>query len=134
MFKEFWYLENMATRLPWTLNAFLFSLYRCMLKFITLQTSFFSKPLGQFQWDIMWSIPSWREERFVKKIVMWPKWLPCPYLVKTLKNLIVKNHRSDFKIISQECSLGAYFQKLLKEFWYLEKHGCQAALNYIHVW
>ena len=42
---------------------------------------------------------------------------------KFLKNLLLRNHRSDFEIISQECSLGDPFQKLFAKFWSILKHG-----------
>ena len=35
---------------------------------------------------------------------------------KFLKNLLLRNHRSDFEIILQECSLGDPFQILLAKF------------------
>ena len=35
---------------------------------------------------------------------------------KSLKNLLLRNRWSDFKIISQECSLGDPFQKSLRNF------------------
>ena len=41
---------------------------------------------------------------------------------KFLKNLL-RNCRSDFEIISQECSLGHPFQKLFVKFWSIHKHG-----------
>ena len=42
---------------------------------------------------------------------------------KFLKNLPLRNRRSDFKIISQECSLGDPFQKLFAKFCSVHKHG-----------
>ena len=35
---------------------------------------------------------------------------------KFLKNLLLRNRRSDFEIISQQCSLGDPFQKCLRNF------------------
>ena len=35
---------------------------------------------------------------------------------KFLKNLLIRNCRSDFEIISQECSLGDRFQKVFAKF------------------
>ena len=40
-----------------------------------------------------------------------------------LKNLLLWNRWSDFEIISQICSLGDPFQKLLAKFWLVKKHG-----------
>ena len=42
---------------------------------------------------------------------------------KFLKNLLLRNCCSDFQIISQECSLGDPFQKLLAKFRSVHKHG-----------
>ena len=42
---------------------------------------------------------------------------------KILKNLLLQNCRSDFEIISQECSYGDPFQKLFMKFWSIHKHG-----------
>ena len=39
------------------------------------------------------------------------------------KNLLLKNGWSDFKIISQKCSLGDPFQNLSAKFWSVHKHG-----------
>ena len=39
------------------------------------------------------------------------------------KNLLLWNRRSNFEIISQECSLGDPFQKLFAKFWWAQKHG-----------
>ena len=62
VFKEFWYLEKHGRQTALNFErVFVFTIYM----YATIQTSFFSKPLGQFQWDIMWSIPSLRGERFV---------------------------------------------------------------------
>ena len=38
------------------------------------------------------------------------------FLKQFLKNLLLRNHWSDFEIISQECSLGDLFQKLFAKF------------------
>ena len=41
-----------------------------------------------------------------------------------LKNLLLRNRRSHFKIISQECSLGGPLQKLFTEFDSIKNSGC----------
>ena len=43
-------------------------------------------------------MPPWDGERkFVQMIeVTWPRWPPCPYMVKTLKNLFLRNQRAVF--------------------------------------
>ena len=36
------------------------------------------------------------ERQFVQMIlVTWPRWLPCPYMIKTLKNLLLRNQKAD---------------------------------------
>jgi len=45
--------------------------------------------------------------------------------IENFENLLLQNYLSDFKIISQEWSLGGPLQKLFKELWYLKKHGRQ---------
>ena len=42
---------------------------------------------------------------------------------KFLKKFFLQNRLSDFEIISQECSLGDPFQKLLAKFWSVYKYG-----------
>ena len=42
---------------------------------------------------------------------------------KLLKNPLLRNCRSDFEIISQECSFGDPFQKLFGKFRSVHKHG-----------
>ena len=42
---------------------------------------------------------------------------------KFLKNLLLRNCWSDFEIISQECSLGDPFQKVLAKFLSVYKYG-----------
>ena len=47
---------------------------------------------------------------------------------KFLKNLLLRNRRSDFEIISQECSLGDPFQKLFVKFLSVHKDGSEWGL------
>ena len=42
---------------------------------------------------------------------------------KFLKNFFLQNRFSDFEIISQECSLGDPFQKLMAKLWHVYKYG-----------
>ena len=49
------------------------------------QTSSPLKPLGQLNWNFIWRLLRMRERKFVQMVlVTWPRWLPCPYMVKTL--------------------------------------------------
>ena len=44
------------------------------------------------------------------------------------KNLLVRNHWTDFSIIWQKCSFGDPLSILFKPSWFVKKHGCQAWL------
>ena len=60
------------------------------------QTSFPSKPLGRLKPNFMWSIHGRGEWKFVQTVyVTWPVWPPCPYMVKTLKNLLLWNQKAN---------------------------------------
>ena len=44
------------------------------------------KPLGRLKLNFMWSLLGMGERKFLQMVlVTWPKWPPCPYMVKTLK-------------------------------------------------
>ena len=47
--------------------------------------------------------------------------------IENLKNLLVKNHQTDFHIILQKCSFGDSLPRLFKPFGYVKKHGRQGA-------
>ena len=47
------------------------------------------KPLGQFSSNFMWSLLLKRDWKFIQMVtVSLSRWSPCPYMVKTLKNLL----------------------------------------------
>ena len=49
------------------------------------QTSSPLKPLGQLNSNFIWRLLRVGERKFVQMVlVTWPRWLPCPYMVKTL--------------------------------------------------
>ena len=49
------------------------------------QTSSPLKPPGQLNSNFMWRLLRTREQKFVQMVlVTWPRWPPCPYMVKTL--------------------------------------------------
>ena len=55
-----------------------------------------------FSWDtakpdFMWNITvGWGNESFFQMAeVIWPRWMPCPYMVKTWKNLLLWNQKAD---------------------------------------
>ena len=47
--------------------------------------------------------------------------------IENLKNLLVRNHWTDFQIILQKCSFGEPLPSLFKPFGFVKKHGCQGA-------
>ena len=50
---------------------------------------------------------------------------------KFLKNFVLQNCWSDFEIISQECTLGDFFQKLFAKFQSVYKYGSGARFTKI---
>ena len=52
-------------------------------------------PLGQCCSNFMWSLLRLGEQKIAKMVrVHGPRWLPCPYMVKTFKNLLLQNQIS----------------------------------------
>ena len=49
------------------------------------------------------------------------------YLYRNFKNLLVRNHWTDFYIILQKCSFGDPLPRLFKPFGFVKKHGRQGA-------
>ena len=49
-----------------------------------------------------------------------------PYIyIENFKNLLVRNHWTDFNIILQKCSFGDPLPRLFKPFGFIKKHGRQ---------
>ena len=53
--------------------------------------------------------------------------LKIDFLTKNLKNLLVRNHWTDFNIILQKCSFGDPLPRLFKPFGFVKKHDRQGA-------
>ena len=52
----------------------------------TFQRSSSPKSLGQSKPNFIWSLSGMGERKFVHRVwVTWPRWPPCPYMVKTLQ-------------------------------------------------
>ena len=119
--------KNMATR-----GRGLFSLYICIENFknllvrnhwtdfnIILQKCSFGDPLPRL----------FKPFGFVKKT--WPlvggAYFPYIIYIENFKNLLVKNHWTDFNIILQKCSFGDPLPRLFKPFGFVKKHGHQGA-------
>ena len=53
--------------------------------------------------------------------------LKIDFLTKNSKNLLVRNHWTDFNITLQKCSFGDPLPRLFKPFGFVKKHGRQGA-------
>ena len=57
-----------------------------------------SETLGQSKSNFIWSYYGMGEQKFVHMfLVTWPRWLPCPYMVKNLKNLLWNQKANDLE-------------------------------------
>ena len=54
------------------------------------------------------------------------------YLYRKLKNLLVRNHWTDFHMILQKCSFGDPVARLFKPFGFVKKHDRQGGGAYFH--
>ena len=53
------------------------------------------KPVGQCCSNFMWSLLGAGEQKNAKTVVVyWPRWLPCPYMIKTFEYLLLQNQIS----------------------------------------
>ena len=65
---------------------------------------------------------------FVKNMAARRRGLFSLYIyIENFKNLLVRNHWTDFHIILQKCSFGDPLPRLFKPFGFVKKHGCQGA-------
>ena len=56
------------------------------------QTTSSLEPLSQFCSNFIWNLLRLGEWKIAKLVVVsWPRWPPCPYMVKTFKNLLLQN-------------------------------------------
>ena len=59
---------------------------RCHPSIHHFQRSSSPKQLGQSKPNFMWSLHGSGERKFVRGVwITWPRWPPCPYMVKTLQ-------------------------------------------------
>ena len=54
--------------------------------------------------------------------------------IENFKNLLVRNHWTDFNIILQKCSFGDSLQRLFKPYGFVKKHGRQGAGLIFHIY
>ena len=70
------------------------------------QTTSPLEPLGQWCSNFIWSLLGAGKWKIAKMVaVHWPRWPPCPYMVKTFKNLLLQN-RGGLVAESLRISLG----------------------------
>ena len=85
------------------------------------QTTSPLKPLGQCCSNFMWSLLRLGERKIAKMVgVHWPRWLPCPYMVKTFKNLLLQNQTSPWALPLHKSSGTGDHPKLLKWWSYVD--------------
>ena len=77
------------------LYAFVWAPYICMEKMLIISNDFSSEASGPVLLKFH-AEPPWAGEWKIAKMGMvhWSKWLPCPYMVKTFKNLLLQNQIS----------------------------------------
>ena len=64
-----------------------------------------------------WSFLGTGERKFVQTVqVTWPRWPSCPYMVKTLKNLLLRNQKAD-DLGTWYAALGARVLPSLFKWW-----------------
>ena len=103
-----------------------------------LQKSSCQKPLDRFQYNFAEMFLWWSSTKIVQGIWIRQKTRPSgggggaglifPYIyIENFKNLLVRNHWTDFNIILQKCSFGDPLPRLFKPFGFVIKHGRQGA-------
>ena len=76
--------SSVVRRRPHSLNIF------------SSETASPQKLLGQSKSNFIWSLHGMGERNFVQTVqVTWPRWPLRPYMVKTLKNLLLQNQKDD---------------------------------------
>ena len=68
------------------------SLCICMAKMFRISNDFSSGASGPIFSNFIWSLLRLRERKIAKMVaVRWRRWPPCPYMLKTFKNLLLQN-------------------------------------------
>ena len=85
------------------------------------QTTSPLKPLGHYWSNFIWNLLRFGERKIVKMVaVHWPRWLPCPYKIKTFKNLLLQNQISPDALSLHKSSRTGDPPKLLKWWSYVD--------------
>ena len=99
-----------------------------MGKIFRISNNFSSGLLGQFCTNFIWSLFRLGEWKIAKMVaVHWPRWPPCPYMVKTFKNLLLQNRGR----LGAESLLKSSGTGVLPKFL---NNGCISLLPYAFVW
>ena len=81
------------------------------------------EPLGQCCSNFIWSLPGVGEWKIAKMVAVHrPRWLPCPYMVKTFKNLLLQNRgclMAEFLHSSSEMGGSTKVVKIMVVHWHL---------------
>ena len=85
------------------------------------QTTSPPKPLSQFYSNFIWSYLRSGERKIVKMVaVHWPRWPPCPYMVKNFENLLLQNRGCLGAEFMLKSSTTGDLPKLLKRLSYVD--------------
>ena len=113
----------------------LFSLYIYIENF---KKSSCQKSLDQFQYNFAEMFLWWSFTKIVQAIWIhqktWPQggqgMFSLYIYIENLKNLLVRNHWTNFNIILQKCSFGDPLPRLFKPFGFIKKHDRQEGVAY----
>ena len=95
------------------------------------------EPLGQCCSNFIWSLPGAGEWKIAKIVaVHWPRWLPCPYMVKTFKNLLLQNQGCLMAESLHKSSGRGGLPKLLKWWLYIDiwPFYCKVVCFWMHLY
>ena len=103
--------------------------------FRKLKKSSCQKPLDRFQYNFaemfLWSFSTKIVQAIWIRQKTWPPgavaYFPYIIYIENFKNLLVRNHWTDFHIVLQKCSFGDPLPRLFKPFGFVKKHGRQGA-------
>ena len=114
-----WHLTFFTARSSLLLYAFVWAPYICMEKMLIISNDLFSEASGPVLLKFH-SEPPWAGEWKIAKMGMvhWSKWLSCPYMVKTFKNLLLHNQISPGPLSLHKLWGTRDLPKLLK-WWFL---------------
>ena len=114
--------EPLGSWWDYSIGRPLSSVYICMCVCVCVcckhfQTSSSQKPLGRLKLNFIWRLHGMGERKFIQMVlVIWPRWPPCPYMVKTLRNLLLRNQKA-YDLETWYAALGARVLSSLFKWW-----------------